>query len=136
MDERISKLADSIIAKSKKSKPDDKMTSALIEFFKKNPNPDDAKFHSWAESKGFNTHKVEAAAYALAAKFVKILTEGKAVEKGLTAKDVDPKELAMGKKVEVEHVNDPDIAERIALDHLTELPDYYTRLMKMEGEEH
>lgn len=42
------------------------------------------------------------------------------------------KELLAGIKVEMEHTNDPKIAERIALDHLEEIPDYYTRLLKME----
>lgn len=43
-------------------------------------------------------------------------------------------ELAMGIKVELEHTKDRKIAKEIALDHLMELPDYYTRLKKMENE--
>jgi hypothetical protein len=39
----------------------------------------------------------------------------------------------MGIKVEMEHTKNKTIAKRIALDHLAELPDYYTRLLKMEG---
>ena len=46
----------------------------------------------------------------------------------------DPEQLKMGTKVEMEHTNNPKIAERIAKDHLAELPDYYTRLEKMERE--
>lgn len=41
-------------------------------------------------------------------------------------------QLAMGTKVEMEHTNDPAKAREIARDHLTEIPDYYTRLKKME----
>ena len=59
---------------------------------------------------------------------------GKAKKEGLTKKDVDPKELKMGIEIEQEHTNDKIVAERIALDHLAELPDYYTRLKKMEAE--
>lgn len=42
-------------------------------------------------------------------------------------------QLEMGKKFELEHTNDIKIAEKIALDHLKEIPDYYTRLKKMEN---
>lgn len=42
------------------------------------------------------------------------------------------KELEMGLKVEKEHTPDPKMAEEIAMDHLTEFPDYYTRLDNME----
>jgi hypothetical protein len=67
--------------------------------------------------------------------FVKtFVNAGKANEKGLKESDVDQKELAKGIEVEYEHTTDKDIAKRIALDHLAELPDYYTRLAKMEEE--
>jgi hypothetical protein len=38
----------------------------------------------------------------------------------------------MGRKVEMEHVNDPTKAEEISMDHLTEFPNYYTALDEME----
>jgi hypothetical protein len=43
-------------------------------------------------------------------------------------------ELMMGINVETEHTDNPLIAKLIAKDHLSELPDYYTRLKKMEEE--
>jgi hypothetical protein len=48
--------------------------------------------------------------------------------------DVDTihKQLKMGMKVEKEHTTDSKVAKKIALDHLAELPDYYTRLKKVE----
>jgi hypothetical protein len=46
----------------------------------------------------------------------------------------DPKELAMGVKIEREHTTDRQKAENVAKDHLSEFPDYYTRLKKMEKE--
>ena len=55
-----------------------------------------------------------------------------AKEKGITEKDVCPKQLAMGIEVEYEHTDNPDVAKTIALDHLAEIPDYYTRLLRME----
>ena len=48
--------------------------------------------------------------------------------------DIDENELNMGIEVEMEHTEDPEVAKRIALDHLMELPDYYTRLNKMEAD--
>lgn len=44
------------------------------------------------------------------------------------------KELSMGTKIEMEHVNSKGLAKEIAMDHLVEIPDYYTRLKKMEKE--
>lgn len=47
-------------------------------------------------------------------------------------KDFDAKQLAKGIKVEMEHTDDKDLAREIAMDHLTEIPDYYDRLEVME----
>lgn len=41
-------------------------------------------------------------------------------------------QLALGIKIEMEHTDDKKIAKEIALDHLYEIPDYYSRLKKME----
>lgn len=46
----------------------------------------------------------------------------------------DAKQLAMGIKVEHEHTDVTEVAKAIAKDHLDEIPDYYTRLLKMERE--
>ena len=46
---------------------------------------------------------------------------------------IDPQQLKMGEKVELEHTKDPSISRRIAMDHLKEIPDYYTRLEEMEN---
>lgn len=42
------------------------------------------------------------------------------------------KQLEIGIEIELEHTKDKKIAEEIALDHLWEIKDYYTRLKKME----
>lgn len=47
---------------------------------------------------------------------------------------INKKELKMGIAVEKEHTNSVLIATLIAKDHLMELPDYYSRLKKMENE--
>lgn len=46
--------------------------------------------------------------------------------------DILKKELLRGIKVEFEHTNRKEVAREIALDHLGELPDYYTRLKTVE----
>lgn len=48
--------------------------------------------------------------------------------------DFDKKQLEMGIKVEMEHTDDKKLAREIAMDHLKEIPDYYTRLKDMEEE--
>lgn len=45
------------------------------------------------------------------------------------------RQLEMGVKVEREHTSDDNTAKEIALDHLMELPDYYTKLKKVENED-
>lgn len=41
---------------------------------------------------------------------------------------LDAEQLALGLKVELEHTNDPKVALEIALDHIRETPDYYSKL--------
>jgi len=48
--------------------------------------------------------------------------------------DIDKSELKRGLEVEMEHTKNEKIAEDIALDHLTEIPNYYSLLDNMEKE--
>ena len=59
---------------------------------------------------------------------VETLTGG--VGDATAASDVDPEELSLGQTVEMEHTTDTNIATEIALDHLSEDPQYYTKLRK------
>jgi hypothetical protein len=61
-----------------------------------------------------------------------ILTEAKTK---LTADQVNNDELRMGIKVEMEHTKDKKVAEKIAMDHLYEDLEYYTKLSKVEAKE-
>jgi len=68
-------------------------------------------------------------------KLIKKLLEVNKIKGGkgdkLKPEDVDQEELAVGKKVEKEHVgNDMEAAEEITLDHLAEKPDYYKKAIK------
>ena len=53
----------------------------------------------------------------------------------VSIKDVDKNELKKGIEVEKEHTTDIKTATRIALDHLSEDPHYYTKLAKAKLEE-
>lgn len=64
--------------------------------------------------------------------FKEQLKGGKADGKTITKYDLG--QLLMGIKVEQEHTTNKMIALEIAMDHLEEIPDYYTRLQEMEEE--
>lgn len=44
--------------------------------------------------------------------------------------NIDPKEIEMGTRIEHEHTKDDALARKIAMDHLGEDPQYYTKLKK------
>lgn len=118
------KNVDILIKKASKEKIED----TLLEYFKKNINTKDTKIHSLAEEFGVDPDDLEDHIYKLLSSF---LGQGKSKDfKG----EYDPTELEMGIKVEMEHTTNKKLAERIAKDHLSEIPDYYTRLKKMEKE--
>jgi len=110
----------------------DEMTLALIKLFQSDKKINDHKdFHGLADELGLDEPaKLEEAAYAMLQSF---WSQGRAMKKGMDFK-VDEKEVKMGMKVELEHTDSDLIAYRITLDHLAEMPDYYTRLAKMEKE--
>ena len=98
----------------------------ILEWFIANPYPKDDDVHAFAEELGVNPHKFEGHIYHLLSS---IVCEGRS--KGKDVKH-DPKQLKMGIEVEMEHTTNPVVSRKIALDHLKEIPDYYTRLDKME----
>jgi len=109
----------------------------VAHFLKENPSPTDDQFHEWAEAHGFNVHRAEEKVYQLASSMAKssgVNLVGEADKKGLTKSQVRASELKKGVKVELEHTSDRGLAKQIAMDHLAEMPDYYTRLHKMEQE--
>ena len=109
----------------------DKVEQAILDFLKKNPSPKDELIHDLGEKLGMEPDDFEARVYAILGSFI---GQGRAKEKGVEEKDVDKEQLKMGIKVEMEHTNNPTLSKRIALDHLAEIPDYYTRLKKMESD--
>jgi hypothetical protein len=47
--------------------------------------------------------------------------------------EFDLDEFSEGQRVEMEHTDDPEIAKEIAVDHLNEDPEYYSKLKTIEG---
>jgi len=109
----------------------DKKISALIKLLSTDKTIKDHRdFHALADELGMDeAGDLEEKAYALLQSF---FAQGRYMEKG-SGKKFSEEELAMGDKVELEHTDNPVIARRIAMDHLTEISDYYTRLKKMEA---
>ncbi len=52
---------------------------------------------------------------------------------GKDPREFDQEQLLMGVNVEVEHTKNVLMAMEIAMDHLSEVPDYYTKLKAVEG---
>ena len=109
---------------------DDSTKKDLFQYIVTNKNPSDSQVHSMAKQLGMEPDDLEEVIYSIIGSF----SAGKSVSAGLRTENVDPNELKMGIEVETEHSNLPLIAERIAMDHLAEIPDYYTRLKKMEDD--
>lgn len=129
----------------------------IQDFVKSTPGLSDGQFHEFCEKLGVDVHKAEEVAYAMARQAssaeeaVRRMYQMALVEKkdelpvgkhnDVPDSEYDPEELKMGIKVEMEHIPGhyskemaTRIATAIAKDHLAEIKDYYTRLVKMEKE--
>lgn len=111
------------------STKNDEILTTIMDFFADNPAPPDDEVHDLGEKLGLDPDDFEEKIYFILGS---LLGTGKAKKKKFTEKDADSKELEMGIKVEMEHTSNKAISKRIALDHLAEFPDYYSRLLKME----
>ena len=94
----------------------------IVEFLADNPNPPDDKIHALSEKLGIATPKFESMIYGMISD---VIEHGK-------GGSPDEKELSAGIDVEKEHTKSPALAKYIAMAHLKEIPDYYTRLKAME----
>jgi len=88
---------------------------------------------SFANERKIDKFDVEEMLYEWAKKYVQFMKSGRAHDKGIDEVSVDQNELYKGITVEQEHTPNEEMAKRIALDHLAEMPDYYTKLAQMEG---
>jgi hypothetical protein len=108
---------------------DDKVKQLIALFSSDKKIEDHRDIHSIAEALGIEPSELEDVVYSLLQSF---FSNGKFATQGDITK-IDQKEIALGDKVEREHTDNPIIARRIALDHLAEIPDYYSRLSLMES---
>jgi len=105
----------------------DDIEDKIFEFFSKTPPKSDDDVHNLAKLLNIEPNILEQKIYDILASF---LNAGR--YKTYKGPAFDLEQIKMGIKVEMEHTTNPKISERIAKDHLTELPDYYSRLSRME----
>jgi hypothetical protein len=103
---------------------------AIAKLFTEHPNPDDSDVHALADKLQIDPHEFEEVIYKLLTGFLK----GVGKHKEVPIDKFNPEEIKMGIEVEQEHTDSKAIALQIAKDHLSEIPDYYTRLKKMEDQ--
>ena len=116
---------------SGKKIPIEDLKNTVKEFILKNHYPKDKAIHNLAAKLGIEPDELETATYAL---LTDVLTNIPGKHRDVDVSKFDPKQIKMGIGVEKEHTDCPKIAVEIAKDHLAEIPDYYTRLKKMEDE--
>lgn len=107
----------------------------LNQFLSENQDPTDEQVHALSEELGIDPDELEEMIYDTLAAYVAgddQIPGGLADNMG--AENFDPGQLSMGEEVEMEHTDNPALAEEIAEDHLAEIPDYYNRLDEMEEE--
>lgn len=107
---------------------DESIENQIIDFITANPELDDTMLHKFAEKLNIDPSEIETKIYRILSSF---LAGGKS---GGKKNQVDMNELKQGIQVETEHTGNSRLAEKIARDHLSEIPDYYSRLAKMEAE--
>ena len=108
-----------------------KIEDVIIKVFEKYENPSDDLIHKIAEKIGMDKHKFEEEIYKTLHNFVKF-RPGK--HRHIDASKYDAEQMKVGINIEKEHTDCPLIAAEITKDHLAEIPDYYTRLIRMEKE--
>jgi hypothetical protein len=106
------------------------LNKKLFDFFSKTNTLGEVDVHAFAEQNSIPPDQVEAVIYHLCGDMMQLLRGGKSA--GVDPSKMDPQQLEMGIQVESEHVDNPIIQKKIAMDHLVENPLYYTHLQEME----
>lgn len=104
-------------------------TKALIRLFSSEKKISDSELHSLADSLNVSPQTLEEEVYSLLQSF---FSKGRYMSSDYFVPDEG--EVKKGDKIELEHTDSPIIARRITLDHLAEIKDYNSRLLKMEKE--
>ena len=100
----------------------------LLLFFRENPSASRQDLLALDKALGVSKEEIENLEFELCKALCSRI--GKHVSHG--DEKVDETELEKGIQHEMEHTNDQYIARLIVLDHLYEIPDYYTQLAKID----
>lgn len=111
----------------KEQTADKDIEQVVYDFFSNKKGIKDIDVHAFADSLKVEHSDVENVVYKLLNDF---LAYGRWNDEGNP--EVDAEELNMALKVETEHSGNDLIKRRIALDHLAECKNYYSRLAEME----
>lgn len=106
----------------------DNVLDAVVALYLKTNTPTDAQIKAITSKANLSADQF----WAIVNKLFQALLRGAGKHAHVPDEKFDKKELELGVKVEQEHTNDPYVAKIIAKDHLMEIPDYYTRLHRME----
>ena len=109
--------------------------TSIISFLLDNPNASKHEVESFANQSSIEVENIYGEIFSLASRMAAFLSGGLAKEQGITEKDVSKEELELGIETESEHTEDEEIAKKIALDHLSEIGNYYSLLKDMEEED-
>lgn len=123
----VQNINEDVQGSDKPNEDRDKIFSTIVNMFHKTPKPEDEIIHKLADELKMKPNELEDYIYELLGS---ILASGKSYEKKFTREDADPKQLEIGILVEYEHGSNKIIAEKIALDHLSEDKIYYTHLIE------
>ena len=86
---------------------------------------------SFKQAKAKNDEEIKSLNSLVGGKADKLSIEDIAKKHGVSVEDIE-RQLEKGTKVEKEHTDNDEKAKEIAMDHLTEIADYYDRLDEME----
>lgn len=110
--------------------PEETLKSKILQFIKTKDKIQEYDFNDFAHQNGYEYSNV---IYALG-KLVKDLSSGVGKHVEILDTEYDQVQLVIGTNIELEHTDSKALAKEIAKDHLSEIEDYYTRLVKMERE--
>jgi len=110
---------------------DDDLYSDITEMFRAAPTPPtDKDIRLLAKRVGTDPEKIRGGIYQIMHQFYHEGEYNETIQWKIV--DIDNEQLRRGIEVEMEHTSNPKMSKRIALDHLAEMKDYYTRLDIME----
>ena len=103
----------------------------VIDYFYKNPDANIYQLRQWAEEGNISEDMdIENLVFEIVSEYIQFLKGGLWTESGMP--DVNEEELNIGVQLEFKHTSNVESAKRIALNNLTEIPDYYSRLVELK----